>query len=354
MASLPYACSVLGSTDDLKRIPLPDRALPYIGDEEKAWLPGDRPLDECSHVLYHDRARETNNQPRIDPRATRLCGEGQLARYQASEREARYRKAREYGLSPVITEGDSWFSYELYLNLIDRIDDTHRFALKRLESSGDTVANMVGASKGAAPIRALKKVVQAERPVFLFFSGGGNDIVGSELRGALLAYDPNLEPEDYLATAQWRSMLATILTSYEILIDEIGPLCPIFAHGYDYFYPSNRPVKIFPGVPGPGPWVFPEMVRLGINDPKLQHAIARVMIDQFNDSVLTPLAVTKAGFFAHVDLRNTLAGLDDWQNEIHPTRQSFQALAERFLATVSQLLPGVRKARAERLGGTVA
>ncbi|MBK9410964.1 MAG: hypothetical protein IPN47_23530 [Gemmatimonadetes bacterium] len=114
------------------------------------------------------------------------------------------------------------------------------------------------------------------------------------------------------------------------MIDEIRPLCPIFAHGYDYFYPSNRPVKIFPGTGWAWSWVFPEMVRLGINDPKLQHAIARVMIDQFNDSVLTPLAVTKAGFFAHVDLRNTLAGLDDWQNEIHPTRQSFQALAERF------------------------
>jgi hypothetical protein len=30
-----------------------------------------------------------------------------------------------------------------YLNIVDRIDDTKQFALKRLESSGNTIAKMV-------------------------------------------------------------------------------------------------------------------------------------------------------------------------------------------------------------------
>src|SRR5215207_2698132 len=165
-----------------------------------------------------------------------------MARFQASEREARYRRARDFGLPPVVTEGDSWFSYELYLNLVDRIDDTKRFAVKRLESSGDTLANMVGASAAATGIRALKKVVQHERPLFLFFSGGGNDIVGPELRDAILPFDPNRKPENYLKTPQWDALVAGLRATYEVLITEIGPLCPVFAHGYDYFVPSNREV----------------------------------------------------------------------------------------------------------------
>ena len=277
-----------------------------------------------------------------------------MARYQASEREARYRKAREWGLPPVVTEGDSWFSYELYLNLVDRFDDTKRFALKRLESSGDTVARMVGTSTGASGIRALKKVVQVERPIFLFFSGGGNDIVGSELRGAILPFNPQRNPENYLDPAKWGALVDGIRRAYQVLVDEIGPICPVFAHGYDYFVPSNREVKIFPGVPGPGPWVWPEMTRVGVVDPELQRGIGRAMIDQFNDDVLARLEKANAGYFAHVDLRGTLDPDRDWQNEIHATRKGFEKLAKRFLSIVDARLPGVRTARAARLGGTIA
>lgn len=279
-----------------------------------------------------------------------------MARYQLSEREARYGNARHWGLPPVVTEGDSWFSYELFLNLVDRIDDTKRFALKRLESSGDTIAGMVGYTAGATGIRGLKKVVHAERPVFLFFSGGGNDIVGPELDGAFRPFAPGLAPAEYLDTAGWRALTDRLRTAYAVLVAEIGPLCPVFAHGYDYFVPSNRPVKIFPGVKGPGPWVWPEMVKagVGITDGPLQRQVARAMIDEFNDGILHQLERDNPGAFAHVDLRGTLDPDADWQNEIHPTRPGFQALAARFLQVVDAKLPAVRKARAEHMSGVIA
>ena len=278
-----------------------------------------------------------------------------MARHQASEREARFRRAREFGLPPIITEGDSWFSYELYLNIVDRIDDTKRFAVKRLESSGDTMGRMVGRSASASGVRALKKIVQSERPIFLFFSGGGNDIVGPELRGAIQPFHPQRLPENYLDTEQWRTLLANLRVCFEVFIEEIGPNCPIFAHGYDYFIPSNREVKIFPGVPGPGPWVWPEMMRPGIDivDPELQRAIGRVMIDAFNDDILAKLEEDHTGFFVHVDLRDTLDASKDWQNEIHATKNGFEKIAKRFLQIVDEKLPAVRKARAERLGGII-
>jgi lysophospholipase L1-like esterase len=278
-----------------------------------------------------------------------------MARYQASEREARYHKAREFGLPPVVTEGDSWFSYELYLNLSDRIDDAKTFALKRLESSGDTIENMVGYTITADGISALRKVVQQERPIFLFFSGGGNDIVGPELKGAIKKFDPALAPEEYLKTKNWKKLLGDLKTAYTVLAEEIGPLCPIFAHGYDFIVPSNRPVTIFPGVPGPGPWVWPEMTSadVAIVDPALQRAIGKIMIDQFNDQVLARLEVDFSGYFAHVDLRDTVKA-NQWSNEIHPTATGFKALAKRFLDVLDAKLPAVRQARAERLGGIIA
>jgi hypothetical protein len=278
-----------------------------------------------------------------------------MARYQASEREARYHKAREFGLPPVVTEGDSWFSYELYLNLSDRIDDAKKFALKRLESSGDTLEHMVGYSSDAAGIRALRKVVQQERPIFLFFSGGGNDIVGPELKGAIKQFDPALEPEEYLDTKNWKDLLRHLETGYTVLAEEIGSLCPIFAHGYDFIVPSNRPVKIFPGVPGPGPWVWPEMTAedVAIVDPSLQRAIGKVMIDQFNDEVLANIEEKYSGYFAHIDLRGTVQE-NQWSNEIHPTAAGFKALASRFLEAVDDKLPALRTARATRLGSIIA
>jgi hypothetical protein len=277
-----------------------------------------------------------------------------MARYQASEREARYNKAREFGLPPIVTEGDSWFSYELYLNLSDRIDDAKKFALKRLESSGDTIETMVGYSSAAAGIKALRKVVQQERPIFLFFSGGGNDIVGPELKGAIKKFDSALDPEDYLDTKNWKSLLKGLTEAYTVLAEEIGPLCPIFAHGYDFIVPSNRSVTIFPGVPGPGPWVWPEMTAptVGIVDPELQRAIGKVMIDQFNDQVLADMEEKYSGYFVHIDLRDTVKE-DQWSNEIHPTAAGFKSLASRFLEKVYEKLPTVREARAARLGNTI-
>src|SRR5688572_941806 len=114
------------------------------------------------------------------------------------------------------------------------MDDTKRFAMKRLESSGDTIQRMVGYTNTSTGIKALKKVVERERPILLFFSGGGNDIVGPELDGAFKKFDEGHKPEDYLDTPGWRSLLKGLRTGYQVLIEEIGPICPIFAHGYDY------------------------------------------------------------------------------------------------------------------------
>lgn len=166
-----------------------------------------------------------------------------MARWQPTERHARFLKAKANGLPVVVTEGDSWFDYPMYLNLIDRIDDKKRFALRRLEFSGDTVANMVGDGSVSSGVAQLSTVIQAERPRVLLFSGGGNDIVGDEFVGAVKEYDSTRSAAWHLDTPKWRTLTAGVRAHYVRLVETIGPLVPVFGHGYDYIMPADKPVK---------------------------------------------------------------------------------------------------------------
>lgn len=273
-----------------------------------------------------------------------------MARWQPAERDARYRKARKAGRPVVVSEGDSWFDYPLYLNIIDRIDDEKRFALKRLEFSGDTVTNMVGhEKKGWRGVESIREVVEAERPRFLLFSGGGNDIVGDELEGAVKPYDSANDADWHLDTPEWRALKSGVRKGYERLARTIGPLAPVIAHGYDYIVPSNKPVK-YDGIKIGGPWVWPELTRMGIPD-KLMRAIGKAMIDWFN-GMLADLEDEHAetGYFAYINLRGTLDDAD-WQNEIHPTREGFRTIAAKFLGQLDRkLAPVIIAHDVERLG----
>ena len=273
-----------------------------------------------------------------------------MARWQPAERDARYRKARKAGRPPVVSEGDSWFDYPMYLNIIDRIDDAKRFAIKRLEFSGDTVARMVGAGATWDGVNALAVVVEAERPRFVLFSGGGNDIVGKEFRGALRPYVPGRDAAWHLGTDQWARLRAGGEAAYAKLVTTVGPLAPVFAHGYDYMVPSDRPAK-YDGIAVSGPWVWPEMERAGIpRDGPLRGEIVRAMIDWFND-VLGRLEREHRGLFAHINLRGTLTPAD-WQNEIHPTREGFALLTREVLRQLDvKLTPTLAAHDAMTFGG---
>jgi hypothetical protein len=271
-----------------------------------------------------------------------------MARYQPAERDARYRKALRAGRPPVLSEGDSWFDYPMYPNIIDQLDDERLFAIKRLEFSGDTVANMVGDGTSWRGLNSLKEVIVHERPRFLLFSGGGNDIVGNELTNAIKTYDPANSAEWHLDTAAWRALKRGVETGYKKLVDDVGATVPIVAHGYDYIIPANKKAK-YEGLFGPGPWVWPEMQRAGVPD-KMQVRIAKEMMDWFNE-FLRDLAAKNVARFTYVDLRGTLAP-KEWMNEIHPTRVGFKKVYAAFKAGLDRRLQPLLAAHdAEMLAG---
>ena len=245
-----------------------------------------------------------------------------MARYRQSERRARFRKRRDAGLSVVASEGDSWFSYEFFPNIIDLIEDSDSFAHLRFEMSGDTVENMVGTSDDRSH---LLDSIRDEKALFLLFSGGGNDIQQAAdglFRGAA-------EPSDCIVEARADELFDGLRRNYQGLIGDIGPHVPIVAHGYDYFRPGPEGVRIV-GLQTPvGPWIHPEMTKVGIEDSDLQAGIAEILVDRFNRD-LEQLAAEHSDDFIHVDLRGTLDPAQDWENEIHPTRDGFEKVAKRI------------------------
>ena len=272
-----------------------------------------------------------------------------MARYHPAEREARFSYAKRKNKPVVVSEGDSWFDYPMYLNIIDHVDDTQRFAIKRLEFSGDTVENMIGRGDRWRGVSSLKTVVEDYQPRLVLFSGGGNDIAGKEIAGGIKQYDSTNSPEWHIDTRVWRTLTGYIRDGYVKLIETIGPLAPILAHGYDDVIPANKPAK-YDGFSVAGPWLYPEMTARGI-PAAMQKRIGKAMITWFND-MLAELedAYAENGYFTHLDIRGTL-GPDGWANEIHPTRQGFRDIADAFLAEMDRKLPATLAAHdAARLG----
>ena len=79
-------------------------------------------------------------------------------RWQPEVRERRYNRRKDAGLPRLVSEGDSWFDYPPHANVIDYVDDTENFAVKRFESSGDTLHNM------ASRVEAVADAVRTEHP----------------------------------------------------------------------------------------------------------------------------------------------------------------------------------------------
>src|SRR5258706_2914293 len=78
---------------------------------------------------------------------------------------------RDHPQNPIVlSEGDSWFAYPVYANIIDQLDELvkHRMSLLRLESSGDDLTEIL--DEGGLP--SLKKLLKRYKPDVLLFSAG--------------------------------------------------------------------------------------------------------------------------------------------------------------------------------------
>lgn len=256
---------------------------------------------------------------------------------QQGEWDQRYAKRRNK-FKRLVAEGDSWFAYPLWNNIVDYVDvDTNLYAIRRLGESGRLLRQIVNDGN-------YLKAVKEEKPKALLISGSGNDFVnepfvtGSDGDGNLLEhYHSGASASDLVNDVKWHAKLGEITDLFEQMIHRVGGAAPILVHGYDFIIPSPEPAR-YDGINVAGPWIQPTMHAQGIDDPTLQREIAAYMVESIND-LLTRTAIDYPGDFYYVSLLGTL-GVDDWANEIHPYSGGFKKLARKLSAAIALVLSG--------------
>lgn len=306
-------------------------------------------------TLDEERSRPFNPVLKINPQTVSLPkAEDALQRSAALLNSANYiaRLKRQIGFNnrvssgnyrgPIlVSEGDSWFQYPVLLeDVIDQL--LPKYAIFSLDAAGDTLSNML---KEKEYLKALKETGAS---IFLF-SGGGNDVVaGGNLAAHLRHFDSELSAAGHLKPS-FNIVLDEAIGLYSKLVREVASVFPkveSLCHGYDYTIPAE------------GKWLGQPMISKNITDKKLQAAIAKVMIDRFNERLLA-LSRTSARLH-YVDCRNTV-GLNEWHDELHPTDVGYAKVAKKFQTVIEQIATRPRdvdaktsKARAVRSVGPTA
>jgi hypothetical protein len=254
----------------------------------------------------------------------------------------------------ILFEGDSWFSIPDIANIPLQFDSLLDLSILCLADPGDTLEEL---SEGMQ-FKKLESLIKDER--FgqkwdaLVFSAGGNDVIGPEIRGLLRQpADPkSTDPNDYLDAVAVTKAFELIRKRFIALKgirdkSKANPDTPIFVHTYSYLTPRNVAHKVFVWKVS-GPWAYPFMTALGINDCALQQAIVKVLLDGFWKTLDSIEREPDSNFFV-VDTRKSLSpvackdrdtSFEYWRDEIHPSSKGFARITKTFL------IPALRKAKA--------
>lgn len=250
----------------------------------------------------------------------------------------------------IIAEGDSWFGYPpKYLlfgshsNILDWVGDKMRgdINLLRLESNGDEAMEMLTGTQKHKLIDVLS--ASGEMVDAILFSGGGNDLVGDSDMPLLLRPEEYQEGMDVADILDWDKvcrrlqMIALALRDLMAIRNELAPHATIFTHVYDTAYPSEEGLHLFGGLIGDvfktTSWIKPYMDDLNI-PPGLQCKVVAELMEQL-ESVYMDLEDSKEarGRFKVLPTRGTLKpnDKDHWLNEIHPTSEGFELIADHFV-----------------------
>ena len=243
----------------------------------------------------------------------------------------------------VVAEGDSWFDYPFY-DVLAMLEDRHNFRVESVAHRGDTIEEMAYDDNQLDGLdRKLQHVqIDARVPRAFLLSGGGNDIAGQQFgvflnhRSASLG---TLNPKiiDGIINERVRfAFLSVIATMTRLSKVYFGRVTPIVIHGYSYPVPDGR------GYLGgawvlPGPWLEPGFRQKGYLDLKENSAVMVTLIDTFNRMLANIPTVQGLEHVTYLDVRgvlsNELAGgtyRASWENELHPTRRGFDAVADEF------------------------
>ena len=228
----------------------------------------------------------------------------------------------------LITEGDSWFSYPLNVNIADCIEMMSDFSMLRLEHNGDDAREIMGA--GSDQLKKLKYYLKSYPVDALLMSAGGNDLVAEELKKFVNKKVAGATWQSAIQLAKLTTVLDDIVAAYGRLLDArdtLRPKCVVVAHSYCYFQPNGRKATGPFGLLKAGPWMRPVLVAKGIDPDSEGRDLARYLVDELH-ARLKALSAARSRFEV-IDMRAVLP-VDDvhWADEIHPSGTGFRKLAD--------------------------
>jgi len=240
----------------------------------------------------------------------------------------------------VVSEGDSWFQYPIFIkDIIDWLNRDEVLAIQSLGAGGDWIYNILTQREY---IKALQK---ADNPEFFLISGGGNDLLeNGRIANLVLPHSRQREanPATYIKQDFYDliKLLKFLYAHLYMELDSLFPQLSIISHGYDYPFPSDKiglqPIKaLLRIITGNGQWITRPLSNMGIKEVATQRQIIKIMIDAYNE-MHQKLSLDFKNVY-YLDLRGIADDESDWHDEIHPNAQHFKRMSRKFEAKIKSL-----------------
>ena len=260
---------------------------------------------------------------------------------ESAQRRKRYRNLKQDpNRTRIVAEGDSWFQYPILVE--DTLDHLYKlYAIRSFAEAGDTLENYLKK-------REYLDAIEDEGADFFLVSGGGNDILGEQFESFLRdAPDPN----DVTLQKYFKRSLADQLTHlegyYEAMFSELLDRYPdlhILVHSYDYVLPVDTDD---PANKGKSSWLGQYLIKRKIQPQAEREQCIHFIMDAFNDRLKDVVAKTNEKFkqegddadhkrVSYIDVRNVV-NRTSWFDEIHPTNEGFQLVANRFITEIERI-----------------
>lgn len=266
-------------------------------------------------------------------------------------RQRRFNRRREAGesLPVLVSEGDSWFQFPLFIReLIDNLDDD--YLIWSIGAAGDTARNIVFSDIGMGKTEYMSALKRFKGEVRGFlFSAAGNDVIGEDpdtkrpmLEDLLVPFENSItDPRDLLHQSAIDKVLDFLDEAYQKVIKDIRAepgfeALPIFIHGYDYVfpYPWGQTDPRSPRWADKNAWLGRPLDAKGIVQPDLRRGVLKLLIDQLYGR-FEKIARESAHVWV-VDCRGAMPDVQDWADEIHGTSSGFAKVAARFRQAIQE------------------
>lgn len=254
----------------------------------------------------------------------------------AAQTASRQARAAGRPILRILGEGDSWMHYDCGIGIMTDVQWSlgDRAVCLNLASSGDTMANMVKLPERAELDRQLRSGVDGAPWDVLLFSGGGNDVAGSEFVEWLLPYAGQKKPADAIAQPRFNALLSTLAMQYGGLAQRVRSYSPgtrVLINCYDFAIPDGR------GVLFAGPWMAPGFTAQGYDATSLtfRAQVVQLLLMQFA-AMLSD--VNRVYPFMQPTPTQGLLTRSQWANELHPTNAGFRIIAAVFIKELDAML----------------